>query len=182
MSKERGQIMEFQCGTIEEIRELKHFVNLGSSENQSILLAHIDKASEAAQNALLKTLEEPGRKTTFILTAENEEQVLATVRSRCEVIRVSYSPNLESLEVYNQFEQMTVGEKIKRISEITKREDAVDFLKTLIEGGSIALKEKHSVYSLIENAQVALQRIEGNANVQIQLTNFCVQHLSRKHD
>ena len=40
--------------------------------------------TEAASNALLKLLEEPGRGTHFILAAPDAELLLPTIRSRCQ--------------------------------------------------------------------------------------------------
>jgi DNA polymerase-3 subunit delta' len=45
--------------------------------------------TEQAQNALLKTLEEPPEYGVIILTASNPETLLETVRSRCAVTRFS---------------------------------------------------------------------------------------------
>ncbi|MEA2537971.1 MAG: polymerase subunit delta [Chloroflexota bacterium] len=44
--------------------------------------------NEDAQNALLKTLEEPGPGVTIVLCADQEELILPTVRSRCARIRL----------------------------------------------------------------------------------------------
>jgi DNA polymerase-3 subunit delta' len=44
----------------------------------------------SAQNALLKTLEEPPARTILILTTSGEDQLLPTVRSRC--LRVPFAP------------------------------------------------------------------------------------------
>ncbi|MHC4711870.1 MAG: DNA polymerase III subunit delta' [Planctomycetota bacterium] len=49
-----------------------------------------DSLTTEAQNALLKTLEEPPADTTIILCAENAESLLPTVRSRCR--RVAFKP------------------------------------------------------------------------------------------
>lgn len=46
-------------------------------------------ANEQAQNALLKTLEEPPASVVFFLLAENSLQLLPTVRSRCRKIRLT---------------------------------------------------------------------------------------------
>ncbi|MBR6766127.1 MAG: DNA polymerase III subunit [Clostridia bacterium] len=46
-------------------------------------------ANEQAQNALLKTLEEPPKAVTFFLLAENALSLLPTVRSRCKKIRLT---------------------------------------------------------------------------------------------
>ena len=48
-----------------------------------------DKMNDAASNKLLKLLEEPTDKTVFILITENEEDIIQTIRSRCQVLRFS---------------------------------------------------------------------------------------------
>jgi DNA polymerase-3 subunit delta' len=46
-----------------------------------------DKMNIAASNKLLKLLEEPPEKTVFILISENEEDIIQTIRSRCQVLQ-----------------------------------------------------------------------------------------------
>ena len=48
------------------------------------ILNNFDMATVQAQNKLLKTLEEPPKSVVFIITATNENNVLATIRSRCK--------------------------------------------------------------------------------------------------
>ena len=45
-----------------------------------------EKMNVAASNKLLKLLEEPPEKTLFILISENEEDIIQTIRSRCQVL------------------------------------------------------------------------------------------------
>ena len=45
-----------------------------------------DKMNNEASNKLLKLLEEPPEKTLFLLITENEEDVIQTIRSRCQVL------------------------------------------------------------------------------------------------
>jgi DNA polymerase III delta' subunit len=52
------------------------------------IIEHADRMNDDAQSALLKTLEEPPRGVTIILSAEDEERLLPTVRSRCARIRL----------------------------------------------------------------------------------------------
>jgi DNA polymerase-3 subunit delta' len=47
-----------------------------------------ERMNPAAQNALLKTLEEPQPDTIFVLVSDNEEEVLETLRSRCRIVRL----------------------------------------------------------------------------------------------
>ena len=49
------------------------------------LIRHADKMNPAAQNALLKVLEEPPRDVFFILTAVQPGIILQTIRSRCTI-------------------------------------------------------------------------------------------------
>lgn len=45
-----------------------------------------EKMNTAAANKLLKLIEEPPNKTVFILIAEDEEQIISTIRSRCQLL------------------------------------------------------------------------------------------------
>jgi len=47
-----------------------------------------ERLNEEAQNALLKTLEEPPRGTCLVLCTEDEDALLPTVRSRCARLRI----------------------------------------------------------------------------------------------
>ena len=52
------------------------------------IIEEAERMNAAAQNALLKTLEEPNPDTVFILISDREEELLDTVRSRCRVVRM----------------------------------------------------------------------------------------------
>jgi DNA polymerase-3 subunit delta' len=52
------------------------------------ILEQADRLNDDAQSALLKTLEEPPSGVTIILCADEEEQLLDTVRSRCARVRL----------------------------------------------------------------------------------------------
>lgn len=57
-----------------------------------------EKLNNQAANKLLKLLEEPAEKTVFILVAENQEELLATVRSRTVLVKI---PKLRLHDVEN---------------------------------------------------------------------------------
>ncbi|MDQ3661667.1 MAG: DNA polymerase III subunit delta' [Actinomycetota bacterium] len=52
------------------------------------VLEQAELMNEAAQSALLKTLEEPQPDTVFILLSQAEEEILETIRSRCRSVRL----------------------------------------------------------------------------------------------
>ena len=74
--------------TIETVRRLRASAALHPLESERRLLI-IDDAEtllEPAQQALLKTLEEPPRGVTVVLLADEPEALLETIRSRCQEI------------------------------------------------------------------------------------------------
>jgi len=75
---------------VEQIRELQHQLSLAPYEAsyRIALLLRLDEANDNAQNALLKTLEEPNEKVILLLTADLAENLLPTIPSRCEVLRL----------------------------------------------------------------------------------------------
>lgn len=70
----------------EQIREIGQFLSRPALEaSRSIVVVEADTMAEAAANALLKTLEEPGQ-ATIILIAPAAESLLPTLVSRCQRI------------------------------------------------------------------------------------------------
>ena len=64
-----------------------------------------EKMNIAAANKLLKLIEEPPNKTVFLLITENEEQIINTIRSRCQALHfpaLSEQDIASSLIVNNQ--------------------------------------------------------------------------------
>lgn len=177
-----AQVIDYECQNIEQVRDIKHATSLSFPTITVVYLPSIDNASAEAQNALLKTLEEPRKNIIFALSATNEGEVLPTIISRCEVRRVNSPVSDEDIEYFNEFFKLSVGGKLKMTSEISSREDAIAFLERLINGGSVSLNQNPNYYAILESGQTALERIKGNGNVQIQLTNFVVQPLSKEHN
>lgn len=60
-----------------------------SGGNKVCVLWGVEKMNKEASNAFLKLLEEPPKKTFFILVAESSDQLLATLISRCQLVPLS---------------------------------------------------------------------------------------------
>lgn len=71
---------------IDQVRDLLSRASFSSAERRLFLVNGIDKATPEAQNALLKILEEPSRNDCYLLFADNGNNIIPTVRSRCHVI------------------------------------------------------------------------------------------------
>ena len=72
-------------------QSLQQFLSLKpfSAESRLALIANAERMTEAAQNCLLKTLEEPPPHTVLVLTTAYPEHLLPTCLSRCQMIALS---------------------------------------------------------------------------------------------
>jgi DNA polymerase III delta prime subunit len=128
---------------IEQIREIKKFLSQKPFNHQSkiIVIEQIENLNIEAQNALLKTLEEPGNNNYIILTTNKLYSLLPTITSRCNIIKIAdKSINSQAKKIIitkNLLKDLTESEKLSQ-----KKEEVLSFLK-----------EQLSVYQkqLIEN-------------------------------
>ncbi len=74
------------------------------AEYKVMIIWMAEKMNVSASNKLLKMIEEPPSKTLFILVVENEEQILTTIRSRIQLMKINrLTENDIKLELENQF-------------------------------------------------------------------------------
>ncbi len=84
---------------IGQTRELGDFLGLRSHEGgvRAVVVYPADKIRAEAAASLLKSLEEPPENTIFILVADEIDNVLATIRSRCRLIHARTPSKDEAL-------------------------------------------------------------------------------------
>lgn len=93
-----GDLVELDAASnngVEAIRDLIDRVHLGtgaSTRRKVYLVDEVHMLSNAASNALLKTLEEPPGHVVFVLATTNPEKVLPTIRSRTQHFEFSLIP------------------------------------------------------------------------------------------
>jgi DNA polymerase-3 subunit delta' len=82
---------------VEDAQEILKALALKSFEGgyKIMIVWMVEKMNIDASNKLLKLLEEPPEKTLFILIAENEEDIIQTIRSRCQVLHFGALPEYE---------------------------------------------------------------------------------------
>ena len=75
---------------VEQVRNLERSLSLSPYEAKYriAMLLDFQNANANAQNALLKTLEEAPQKVILLLTADSAENLLPTIASRCEILRL----------------------------------------------------------------------------------------------
>lgn len=74
--------------SIEQVRELANFLHLSQSisQNRVIVIEKAESMNLNAANSLLKNLEEPTNNTIILLITSQANQLLATIRSRCQLL------------------------------------------------------------------------------------------------
>lgn len=76
------------------VDDIRHQINESvsikpySSKYKVYIVDHAEKMNEAAQNALLKTIEEPPQYVVILLLTTNKETFLPTIRSRCVALQM----------------------------------------------------------------------------------------------
>ncbi|MDQ3877599.1 MAG: DNA polymerase III subunit delta' [Actinomycetota bacterium] len=63
------------------------------------VIEEAERMNDAAQSALLKTLEEPQPDTVFILISDEEDEILETIRSRCRIFRLEPVPEAKTVDL-----------------------------------------------------------------------------------
>lgn len=90
--------------SVDDIRSLVADTELMPfGNNRKIYIIHdADTMTDQAQNAFLKTLEEPPPYAFFMLTVTNSEQIIDTIRSRCIILYTGVNTKQEVLEYLEQ--------------------------------------------------------------------------------
>src|SRR6202051_4758169 len=138
---------------IDQIRELREMVRYApaSSRSKVVILDEAHMLTGEASNALLKTLEEPPDRVTFVMATTQPEDLVDTIRSRSQ---------------HFHFRALTFGEITARLEEIAQKEN----LK--IDAGALAVISRmaevsmRDALSLLEQARAYCGEVITDAAVR----------------
>ncbi len=106
-----------------------------------------------AQNALLKTLEEPPPRTVLFLECPTSDALLPTIVSRCQLISLGLKTStsddkalLSCFETLEQVANLQIGKRMSVVDEIAKtREDAKAWVELAIVAARYAILHRYGV-------------------------------------
>ena len=126
---------------IDQIRQMQREVQEKPiiSSKKVYIINDADKMKREAQNALLKTLEEPPEFVTIILIGENENEFLATIKSRCMILH------------FNSISDSDMKKYLEENYNMKVTSNMLDVFQGSI-GKAIELKDKQEEYLAIEQA------------------------------
>ena len=109
------------------------------SRSKVYIIDNADFMTKEAQNALLKTLEEPPEFVTINLIGENENEFLTTIKSRCMIIH------------FNSISDSDMEKYLQENYNMNVTSNMLDVFQGSI-GKAIELKDKQEEYLIIEQA------------------------------
>ena len=163
---------------VDAIRQVNGFVSQTAQQGgyRVIRIEPAEAMNVAASNALLKSLEEPGERTLFILVSDVPSRLLATIRSRCQHWNLAVPP-LEAAEPWLR-ERLGEGYTPESWSNWTAEKSAtlVPGAKEFIErvnalGGHVALvTNRADTQQLWTEENLAAVGLERNEDFRVLLT------------
>jgi len=150
------------------------------------IIISAEKMNKESQNALLKTLEEPPKKTYILLTTSNKEKLLPTILSRCKIVELKKDSEDEiDLNLVREILSKDIVSRFKLVERITKQknknkmnEELDNLCDNLLLYLSSALKKSgkkpESIINLIELVETTQTAIEKNVNKRLALENLMI--------
>lgn len=177
---------------IRHIREVQQFLSRKpyQANIKAVVIAEAEKMTIPAQNAFLKTLEEPPEDSLIFLCSPNEELLLPTIVSRCQVIHLNQNNQLindqklltSHFSLLKSLLQAKVGERLKLIEPYEKtREEALKFCEEMIimlRNGLInktkPISNNLQLATIIKSFQQAFNLLQANINVKLVMGNLVI--------
>ena len=172
---------------VDEALEVVKKLQLKSYEGgfKVMIIWMAEKMNTAAANKLLKLIEEPPEKTIFLLITEHEDQIINTIRSRCQALHFPVlsekdiakslvakenSSESEALKIATQAE----GNYNKALHILKKDADEYPFEEWFIEWIRSAFKAKGNAAAILDLIKWS-ENIAGlGREVQKQFLNYCI--------
>lgn len=136
-------VLYFEAGEklgIGEARKIKEHFYLKpySLKGKVVIIEDASVMTPEAQNALLKTLEEPPEEAILILGAPSDANLLPTILSRCEIVILTPSEvegegSLANASTYQDIEKLINSSREDRFEYIEKLKDKKEFLFALLQ-------------------------------------------------
>ena len=128
IEKKQGMINADEADGINRTLAYKAY----EAEYKVMIIWMVEKMNTVSANKLLKNLEEPSAKTLFILISENQEQIIATILSRAQLIKI---PVLAEEEICNALEDQHAIDSVEA-SKIARLADGNYTVALMLAGKS----------------------------------------------
>ena len=122
---------------IDQIRDCNDFIHQKpfAAKRKFAVFLQAEKITPQAQNALLKTLEEPPAYAQIILCSKTENALLETVVSRCKKVQGLTHKKVETALGQNPFLSMKMGDRLGEVQKLAAldRDELIEKFESWIE-------------------------------------------------
>lgn len=134
---------------IEQIRELRRGVHGRPVELETkfLVLLGADRMRPTSANALLKTLEEPPSRNCWVLVTDRFDELLPTVRSRCQLVQFRA---LGQEDVVSRLEREHGADRATALAAVGSAGGRLDLARALLAAPAFARARK-AVDTLVED-------------------------------
>jgi len=168
---------------IKAIRQLEKFLSHKPYQNDQkiVFIPQAEKITFEAQNALLKTLEEPPAHSLIILISPHQNQLLPTIISRCEIHQLVSDSSLDhefitlQKNIYSTITNQSIGQRINFISQYSgSKISALEFCRNQLKYLRLLMLTKNQLILLptIKTLTQAVTRLNQNLNPKLVLENL----------
>lgn len=114
-------LFEFDVFLIEHAHDITSEQSMrGVEGNKKIFILAFNTMTSEAQNALLKTIEEPTEDTHFFFITRTKETLIPTLRSRMQIVSIESEYNKKELKAGEEFLKASLPERFALIEPLTK--------------------------------------------------------------
>ena len=169
---------------IGDAREIKS-LQTEKTEKPSVFILEFSLINAAAQNTLLKTLEEPSSQTYFILIFPDKSKLLPTLRSRLFMLEGNIDVDIETKNNFispEEFETMTLLQRFEIIKENNDKKKEVflaksDILQFLDSYEIYESKKNTKNISLLETIYMARASLHANGASHKMILDLIALHI-----
>jgi len=159
--------------SIKQVKEVQQFLTLKPylADSKVILIKEAEKLTLPAQNAFLKTLEEPPPHCLIILETVQKDLLLPTVLSRCQIVvtkadPTDFNPAAAGPNPISPIVNIRIGEKLLLAANYKSRDSALELVNTHLTFLRSCLYQQPSlkVVDNLKSAQKAYLYLKANVN------------------
>lgn len=152
---------EYSNFGIDDSHELMGFQTLRPVRGErKFIIVSLSLATIEAQNALLKTIEEPTRSTHVFIVVESLDRVITTIVSRCQLIKKERSKIEGDWSRARIFVELEPVERLKQLSSIFDIEETKDMKTEAIEFVNKLERYWHQKEDNLTDWRDGLERLE----------------------
>jgi len=143
--------------TVDEIRRVNRFLSMTSHDGgyRVVIVDPADDMNTNAANALLKNLEEPPTRTVFVLVSHSPGGLLPTIRSRCQILRLSPLGGDDLIAALSGFEPAPPQDEALRTALAERSGGSVRMAILLTQYGGLEISEATDKIARAPNLDVA---------------------------